>query len=1326
MPYKPIIGIPGPPGSTAVNDDDSGGVPGAHAPTHTDGTDQVADATFLLSGLIQGAEKEKLSSLATAVGAGAGDQLIANGGGGSIWTPPVIAMREMFTVSATDPKAQYTNIHAAVLAAVAAGASSTHWFLVMVFPGIYSEAHTHVPAGVVVAAVETIRSQIVDVRAANNLDDLFVMEGGSLINLNISGVSDPLHACVRGSTLGVLCTVAQCRFHNCSNAVWAEAGAAFLIPNLTVNIDGGGQAVDRVLFADGAGTQVVGSQIGVFVPNVPALLALYPGSDPVRRAIHVENGAHVDLSQVSLPIAHNTANQAAIEAGAGAILHLFTLALQTSHVGVLINAGVGATLVSIIGGAIDSCDTNWDIQSAAATLFFNGTIDDHSKRSLVAGAGECSVMQETSTESTETFGPFNLEYLTDRTIELTQFVSERHSSVVGLGGVTIADEGGLDISITAGKGWIHRPAAPYEDAEDVSWGHEHHTLDDDSTSYIYLDATTGLIAHGIVAPGPTDLLLFQVLTVGGDIICMQAVWTNGVDRCKLLEDYLRSTRRVMLNTGLGATINADPHYWDLGGGSYYYGLLLETLTGGAKYPFTYYYGAGGASTLAPAGGNHVDLLQYDNAGALAAMGAGEYRSDTLFVTSCGKASIILGATSNALQATAVAEAAAAAPLFLYPTVFVVAKLIVQQGAGVVQVIDLRTVATTTVAPGAADHNLLANLTAPNDAHCFSSDTELLTADGWKTYDKIKKDEVAATLNLSTGAVEFQRIRGKFVYDTFDKMVHIHSRSVDLLVTPEHRIVCKPFTRCEKKPWLIKEANELLTTGAFVVPRCGNEARLVTGKEPLFALLGIVVSEGGICDPKKSGYGIKLYQAETNAGWVQKIVDDAGAPHSIYTHLDAGRRVGTTKYVTKANSRIWYIRSAWSRKHLRPYLDGKTLSALAMNEITASEFDAFLSAACDGDGTKYTDKKWYYCSKNKKIIDQIQALAVRFGLSTVSWRRSGVPREMWDVSITWRKHSKINHVDEVDYSGDVWCVSVPNGTLVIRRNGKVAIAGNTNYMNLSGVRPMGGDLAMGGNAIVNVGNVDGVDVSAHNARHQPGGIDAIALGLPTPIQVGDAQAAGGAASLANSAHVHAVTAAVPVAVGTANAIGAAATSVHSDHVHAGLTRGAADFTVFPVKAAPIPADVVLIEDSAAAGVKKYTTAGAVAALAPGGVFGANYQTAISLARTTTNAAAYVTKVSLVTPALTGTYRVSWECVGDAETVNKAINCRLFNATDAAIVGAAVQDRFSTATGRHPYAQFAEVVFAGVAKTFQLQFMAPDAPPASVVGCQNARIELWRVA
>jgi hypothetical protein len=81
-----------------------------------------------------------------------------------------------------------------------------------------------------------------------------------------------------------------------------------------------------------------------------------------------------------------------------------------------------------------------------------------------------------------------------------------------------------------------------------------------------------------------------------------------------------------------------------------------------------------------------------------------------------------------------------------------------------------------------------------------------------------------------------------------------------------------------------------------------------------------------------------------------------------------------------------------------------------------------------------------------------------------------------------------------------------------------------YLLANGNRNMSGSLNMGGNAITNVGNVDGVDVSGHAARHLPNSItDALTCAAPsTNVSGTSTNNAGIANSFARSDHNHAVS------------------------------------------------------------------------------------------------------------------------------------------------------------------------------------------------------------
>ena len=81
--------------------------------------------------------------------------------------------------------------------------------------------------------------------------------------------------------------------------------------------------------------------------------------------------------------------------------------------------------------------------------------------------------------------------------------------------------------------------------------------------------------------------------------------------------------------------------------------------------------------------------------------------------------------------------------------------------------------------------------------------------------------------------------------------------------------------------------------------------------------------------------------------------------------------------------------------------------------------------------------------------------------------------------------------------------------------------HTQYLLVSGARAMGGDLNMGGNDITaNIGNVDGVKVSLHAARHGATSVDPLPTAAPATISsVTGAPGLGSSNSFARADHIH---------------------------------------------------------------------------------------------------------------------------------------------------------------------------------------------------------------
>jgi pectin methylesterase-like acyl-CoA thioesterase len=397
------------------------------------------------------------------------------------------------------------------------------------------------------------------------------------------------------------------------------------------------------------------------------------------------------------------------------------------------------------------------------------------------------------------------------------------------------------------------------------------------------------------------------------------------------------------------------------------------------------------------------------------------------------------------------------------------------------------------------------------------------------------------------------------------------------------------------------------------------------------------------------------------------------------------------------------------------------------------------------------------------------------------------------------------------------------------------------MLVDGTRSMTGGLNMGGNAISNVGNVDGVDVSAHAARHLPGGADALTTATPVAVTVGSSPAEGSATNFARGDHQHGVAAGVtPGSVGTANAEGSSSSVARADHVHnhgaqtsgtlhaAAIAAGANGFmsgtdktkldsvasgaTNTPLTssapanvtkataavgvatdaaradhkhdittaaaAAQAPGDTAiegvaislarsdhrhslpafgttgttfcvgndsrLSDDRTASGLRSATTVVAVsAATAPtagqvltatagnaanwqtpsGIIFGANFQTAVDETTTSTTSSSYQDKVTMTTPALTGTYRVSFYCEVATGSSNTRSLARLYNVTDATEL-CLHDSRDSAGSLFQGKLGFQYVTFAGVAKVFKIQFASQAG--VATISCRRARIELWRVS
>jgi hypothetical protein len=134
----------------------------------------------------------------------------------------------------------------------------------------------------------------------------------------------------------------------------------------------------------------------------------------------------------------------------------------------------------------------------------------------------------------------------------------------------------------------------------------------------------------------------------------------------------------------------------------------------------------------------------------------------------------------------------------------------------------------------------------------------------------------------------------------------------------------------------------------------------------------------------------------------------------------------------------------------------------------------------------------------------------------------------------------------------------------------------------------------------------------------------------------------------------------------------------------------------------------------------------------GIFGDQYQRVDSPAPFTTGAmmfapTPFVVKPGavLVTPVLTGTYRIAWEVLNNTNSPNVDGGVRLFNLTDGVAVGMEQVFEPTSSSGEMEDMGASELIaFAGVSRTFQIEVRKVAGPPPGSTTVSQAVIELWR--
>jgi thymidylate synthase (FAD) len=327
--------------------------------------------------------------------------------------------------------------------------------------------------------------------------------------------------------------------------------------------------------------------------------------------------------------------------------------------------------------------------------------------------------------------------------------------------------------------------------------------------------------------------------------------------------------------------------------------------------------------------------------------------------------------------------------------------------------------------------------------CYSSDTEVLTENGWVYWPDVTSDTVLIAYDTKTGSTTFEKPSAIQRWNHKGKMYHLEGQALDFLVSPDHRMI----VQSRKKDGTWTESYDITAEEVFNKPvRYITTSNLAISQRkyidcpidnPLFwSLIGFWIGDGD----KHTSRNVLRFHLRVNKKikYLESLCVNLG--------LDFYPTANDRYALSFPNIGKWMIENCLTE-------DG---NKKIPGNYLRMEKDCFINlfdGLRNSDGTS-RNKTWSYSTTSKVLADQMQALAAvndaKFTLCT-ELKENENHNNLYVMRLTDRYYPRVeisqhmrskSYVESwIDYDGEIHCATVTTGALIVRRNGKVAVCGN---------------------------------------------------------------------------------------------------------------------------------------------------------------------------------------------------------------------------------------------------------------------------------------------
>jgi DNA polymerase I-like protein with 3'-5' exonuclease and polymerase domains len=314
--------------------------------------------------------------------------------------------------------------------------------------------------------------------------------------------------------------------------------------------------------------------------------------------------------------------------------------------------------------------------------------------------------------------------------------------------------------------------------------------------------------------------------------------------------------------------------------------------------------------------------------------------------------------------------------------------------------------------------------------CFHPDTEVLTKNGWcKIVNLGIEEEVAQAIPGKDMSVGLSWVKPTYVGSKdnhYDHMLHLRSEGIDLIVTPDHRML----------GWL-DSGRYVVDIPDSMLRRCrywANAGIMEGGIGVDLNILKIAVAVQADGNVTKDGLIRLGFTKQRKKERILRLLDGSGL-----SYYKAEYRNGTLSILIHKKSAKVVLGLLDADKTLPWNWLGLSAEARGVVLEEAEFWDSWSGP-----------KSYRYTSAHKKNVDVLQAIAAITGRKTRVVEDSSNSRKNNSHSILYNLTVRSNcisrtgnvAVEKVAYAGKVACLSVPSSFVLVRYGGVVTVCGQS--------------------------------------------------------------------------------------------------------------------------------------------------------------------------------------------------------------------------------------------------------------------------------------------